>query len=82
MIPLSEREKQRIAGNIADVKEHIPEAAVFFKALHGAGMVDGWRSVVRAGPIDQAPQEKGVIIRGPFLTGREMAEFGKKDIKR
>lgn len=40
---LSDEEKTAIAGRVRLVKQHIPEAFEFMKALHAAGMVDGMR---------------------------------------
>ena len=43
---LSEAQKEEIAGRVRLVKEHIPEALGFIKALHAEGMVDGLRCIV------------------------------------
>lgn len=43
--PLSEAEKEAIAGRVALVKEHMPEVMDFIKAAHAAGMVDGLRCI-------------------------------------
>lgn len=42
---LSEREKEIVAVNRAAVYEHMPDMLPFFKDLHEAGMIDGWRGV-------------------------------------
>ena len=42
---LSDEKIQRIAENKAFVREHMPELVGFIKALHAAGLIDGWRSV-------------------------------------
>ncbi len=41
--PLSDDEKAVIAERVRLVKQHIPEAFEFMKALHAEGMVDGMR---------------------------------------
>lgn len=42
---LSDAEKEAIAGRVRLVKEHIPEAMAFIKALHAEGLVDGLRCI-------------------------------------
>ena len=42
---LSEEEIERIAENRAFVIEHMPELVDFIKALHAAGLIQGWRGV-------------------------------------
>lgn len=42
---LSDAEKEAIAGRVRLVKEHMPEALDFIKALHQEGLVDGLRCV-------------------------------------
>ncbi|MDD2664363.1 MAG: hypothetical protein PHD19_11485 [Dechloromonas sp.] len=44
--PLSDAEKAVIADRARAVKEHLPEAWDFMKALHAEGMVDGMRCLV------------------------------------
>lgn len=43
--PLSDDEKAVIAERVRLVKQHIPEALDFVKALHAEGMVDGLRCI-------------------------------------
>ncbi len=40
---LSDAEKEEIAGRVRLVKEHLPEAMDFIKALHAEELVDGLR---------------------------------------
>lgn len=42
---LSDDEKEAIAARVRLMKEHIPEALDFVKALHAEGMVDGLRCI-------------------------------------
>lgn len=44
---LSVAEQAKVAENRAAVHEHLPEMLPFIKELHEAGMIDGWRSVVK-----------------------------------
>lgn len=44
---LSGAEKQQVAENRAAVHEHLPEMLPFIKELHEAGMIAGWRSIVK-----------------------------------
>ena len=73
-----EREKARIEANIAAVKEHIPEMVDIIKDFHARGMIPGWRSVAWAGPLEQRPRGSKEV-HGPFLTGREFTETGRKE---
>lgn len=43
----SEAERERIAGNFALVKQHLPELAPFIKELHAVGLIDGLRAINR-----------------------------------
>lgn len=43
--PLSKAEQEKVAANRAAVYEHMPDMLPFFKDLHEAGMIDGWRGV-------------------------------------
>ncbi|OGT21498.1 MAG: hypothetical protein A2342_09495 [Gallionellales bacterium RIFOXYB12_FULL_54_9] len=44
---LSAAEQAKVAENRAAVHEHLPEMLPFIKKLHEAGLIDGWRSVVK-----------------------------------
>lgn len=44
---LSAAEQEKVAENRAAVHEHLPEMLPFIKELHEAGLIDGWRSVVK-----------------------------------
>jgi hypothetical protein len=41
----NEAERERIAGNYALVKEHLPEIVPFIKELHAVGLIDGLRAI-------------------------------------
>jgi hypothetical protein len=50
-------EADQIAANRAYVRTHIPGAVPLIRELLDAGMSDGWRNVVYAGPATPEPPE-------------------------
>lgn len=44
---LSAAEQEKVAENRAAVHKYLPEMLPFIKELHEAGLIDGWRSVVK-----------------------------------
>lgn len=48
--PLSDARRERVAQNVARVKELMPEIVPEIKALFEAGLIEGWRSVEYIGP--------------------------------
>lgn len=44
---LSAAEQAKVAENRAAVHKYMPEMLPFIKELHEAGLIDGWRSVVK-----------------------------------
>jgi hypothetical protein len=48
---LSFQERAAIATRRDFVIEKMPEAAAMIKELYALGMIDGWRAVVKAGPL-------------------------------
>lgn len=45
------QERADIAARRDFVIEQMPEAAAMIKELYALGMIDGWRAVVKAGPL-------------------------------
>ncbi|MBI5920273.1 MAG: hypothetical protein HY847_01340 [Betaproteobacteria bacterium] len=53
---LTDTENARVAHNRSQVKALMPELVPEIKALHEAGLIDGWRSVRYVGPHRAAPR--------------------------
>jgi|GEM_PF-2317130 len=50
--PLNEQEQEAVARRRALVHEHMPELVPEIKALVDAGLIDGWRNVIRIEVFD------------------------------
>lgn len=68
--------RELIAANVAKVKALMPELVPEIKALHEAGLIDGWRDVVYIGP--HRPEPKNSVHAGQMVL--ESAEQLKKRI--
>lgn len=44
---LSVKEQATVAENRAEIHEYMPEMLPIIKEMHAAGLIDGWRSVVK-----------------------------------
>jgi len=66
--PLTDKAQARAAEMRAAVLETIPEAVPLIRALHQAGLIDGWRAVTYVGPPREIPNAHS----GPFLRGDEI----------
>lgn len=56
---LSDGEKAVIAERVRQVKEHIPEAFEFMKALYAEGLVDGMRCLASVTVFDEVDHGAG-----------------------
>lgn len=57
--PLSDAEKEAVAGRVLLVKAHLPEGFEFIKALHAEGLVDGLRCLVSVTVFDEVDHGAG-----------------------
>ena len=55
MSTLGDADRERIAGNVAALREQCPEFVPFFKELHAEGLVEGWRAIDYVGPHRPPP---------------------------
>lgn len=58
---LTDAERQRIASNVAEVKRLMPELVPEIKALHEAGLIDGWRAVRQVG-AELVPEPTAITL--------------------
>ena len=73
MKPLPEAERERISANVAAVKALMPGLVPEIKALHEAGLIDGWRSVIYVGPPRAGLSGAGVV-RGDQMMLESMEQ--------
>jgi len=66
--PLNQAEQERVAEQREYVLRELPNAIPSIRALHQAGLIDGWRSIIYIGP----PRELPNASAGPFMRGDEM----------
>ncbi len=64
MKPLNEKERARVAANVAQVKALMPELVPEIKALHEAGLIEGWRNVAYIGPHRPRPPGERAVHAG------------------
>ena len=57
---LTEAERERIAANVAEVRQSLPELVPLIRDLHAEGLIDGWRAIDYAGPHRQT--ERGLTL--------------------
>lgn len=61
----------------ARVRAECPDAVEgVIRPLLQAGLIEGWRNVVRVGPPKALPGL--IVISGPFLNGRECCNGGPR----
>lgn len=78
MLPLSPEQRERVAANAAEVKRLMPEMVATIKALHEAGMIDGWRAVRQIG-AELAPEPTAITLDRIYLqTKKQQAEEAKR----
>jgi hypothetical protein len=59
--------REQVAHNVAEVRRLMPELVPEIKALHDAGLIDGWRDVAYIGP-PRADPPRAVAVRDMVLT--------------
>ena len=64
---LKQKEVAAVAANKAAVVKYLPDMAPFFNELHEAGMIDGWRGVVKVDVHSKSPL-------APLLQSGEIME--------
>lgn len=74
---LTDAERQRIASNVAEVKRLMPELVPTIKALHEAGLIDGWRSVRQVG-AELAPEPTAITLDRLCLVSAKQREAEAK----
>lgn len=52
--PLPAWKQEQVAANKALIEEHMPEMLPEIKALYEAGLIEGWRSVVKVELLEGA----------------------------
>lgn len=57
--------REQIAANVAEVKRLMPDLVPQIKALHEAGLIDGWRDVTYVGP--HRPEPKNSVHAGQMV---------------
>lgn len=57
--------REQVAVNVAKVKALMPEMVPEIKALHEAGLIDGWRNVTYIGP--HRPEPKNSVHGGQMV---------------
>lgn len=75
--PLSAEQHERVAANAAEVKRLMPELVPTIRALHAAGMIDGWRSVRQIG-AELAKEPSAISMDRIVITTRKQREEEEK----